>query len=104
MRDFIKNLSIKNIYEKIIYFQKNRKYRKWQKAIYKGILDKNQEKSKLLNIIFKEIKKEKQRVQTSMYIPLTRKNKAEIKAMIEANHHREMKFLGIKLSTDLQFV
>lgn len=86
------------------YFKKNRQYRKWQKAIYKGILDKNEEKTKLLNIIFKEIKKEKHRVQTSKYIPLTRKNKAEIKAMIEANHNREMKFLGIKLSTELQFV
>lgn len=102
--EFIKKFSFSSIYNYFLNYNKNRQYRKWQKAIYKGILDKNEEKTKLLNIIFKEIKKEKNRVQTSKYIPLTRKNKAEIKAMIEANHHREMKFLGIKLSTELQFV
>jgi hypothetical protein len=106
--EFFKRFSIKDIFLKIynyfIYFKKNRQYRKWQKAIYNGILDKNQEKTKLLNIIFKEIKTEKHRVQTSKYIPLTRKNKDQIKAMIEGKHHREMKFLGIKLSNELQFV
>lgn len=103
-----KTFSFKNIYLNVFnsfkYFKKYRQYRKWQKAIYKGILDKNEEKTKLLTIIFKEIKKEKHRVQTSKYIPLTRKNKDQIKAMIEGKHHREMKFLGIKLSNELQFV
>jgi hypothetical protein len=87
-----------------IYFKKNRQYRNWEKAIYNGILDKNNEKIKLLKVITREIKKEKLKIQTSKYIPLTRKNKAEIKAMIEGKHYREMKFLSINLSTDLQFV
>ena len=62
-----KTFSFKNIYLNVFnsfkYFKKYRQYRKWQKAIYKGILDKNEEKTKLLTIIFKEIKKEKKTIE-----------------------------------------
>lgn len=40
----------------------------------------------------------------SKFIPLTNKNRAEIKLMIETRHGEQMKYLNVKIGNDLKFI
>lgn len=76
---------------------------KMSKRIEEGIIDKEARKAILILEIQKVVRK-KLKKGRSKYIPLTKKNKAEIKAMIEADFGKQMKDNHLQLTDNLKLV
>jgi hypothetical protein len=76
---------------------------KMAKKIEEGIIDSEARKAILILDIQKTLRK-KLKKGRSLYIPLTKKNKAEIKAMIEADFGPQMKAHHLRLTDNLKLV
>lgn len=95
--------TLKQFFYNLWNFKKWRKFKKYEKLLQKGILDREKEKIKLLReasiLIPKKTKKGK-----SEYIPLSHTTKIQIKAMILHEFGFRMKALGMKITDDLKFI
>ena len=80
-----------------------KKDEKLAKKIEEGIIDFEAKKAILMLDIQKVLRK-KLKKGRSKYIPLTKKNKAEIKAMIEADFGTQMKEHHLRLTDNLKLV
>jgi tRNA(Ser,Leu) C12 N-acetylase TAN1 len=80
-----------------------KKDEKMAKKIEDGLIDFEAKKAILMLDIQKVLRK-KLKKGRSLYIPLTKKNKAEIKAMIEADFGSQMKQHHLKLTDNLKLV
>lgn len=76
---------------------------KMSKKVEEGIIDFEARKAILILDIQKTLRK-KLKKGRSLYIPLTKKNKAEIKAMIEADFGPQMKEHRLRLTDNLKLV
>lgn len=80
-----------------------KKDEKMAKRVEEGIIDKEARKAILILDIQKALRK-KLKKGRSLYIPLTKKNKAEIKAMIEADFGAQMKENHLRITDNLKLV
>lgn len=80
-----------------------KKDEKMAKRVEEGIIDKEARKAILILDIQKALRK-KLKKGRSKYIPLTKKNKAEIKAMIEADFGKQMKENHLRITDNLKLV
>jgi len=94
----------------ILYFIKNlflskkqRLLKRTQKQVEIATIKHYLSARELLNDIKKDILKEKYKIQTSKFIPLTRKNREEIRAMIYGIYGKQMKLHKIELTNELTF-
>jgi hypothetical protein len=91
------------LFHNLWHFKKWRKFKKYEKLLAKGILDREIEKIKLLReasvLIPKKTKKG-----NSKYIPMSYTTKIKIKAMILHEFGHKMKALGMQITDDLKFI
>jgi hypothetical protein len=95
--------SLAQFFYNLWHFKTRRKFKKYEKLLAEGILDKEIEKIKLLReasiLIPKKTKKGK-----SKFIPMRYLTKIRIKAMILQEYGYKMKALGMQITDDLIFI
>ena len=101
MRNFF--LSIKRFFFILRHFRRHLKAKSYERKIRKGILDRNQERIKLM-IEAKVLIPKKTKRGLSKFIPLDVPTNAEIKALIIYEFGHKMKVLGMRISDDLKFI
>lgn len=94
---------MKTIFFNLYHWRKFLKAKSYERKIRKGILDRDQERIKLM-IQAKVLIPKKTKKGQSKYIPLDLPTKAEIKALIIFEFGYKMKVLGMKITDDLKFV
>jgi hypothetical protein len=95
--------AIQSFFYKLFHLKQYFKSRQYERLIQKGIINRENEKIKLLReasiLIPKKTKKG-----VSLYIPMTYASRMKIKAIILANFGMKMKVLGMKITDDLKFI
>jgi len=95
--------SLAQLFHNLWHFKTWQKFKKYEKLLAKGILDREKEKIKLLReasvLIPKKTKKG-----NSKYIPMSYTTKIKIKAIILHEFGYKMKALGMQITDDLKFI
>lgn len=108
-KEFFKNLKtravyyVKDAYYSVINFRKARKFKKFEKLLEEAQYKQDLSQAELMVEISERIRNFYPKSR-SLFIPLTWKEKREIKAAIEFQYGDQMAKYKIKLSKDLKFI
>lgn len=96
--------SIFNFFSNIFYYRRIQTIKKIEKPLLQELLVRREKQKALMIKIKSTIMRESTKRQLSKYIPLSRKSKSEIFALVYFEFGTQMKDLKIHINEDLKFI